>query len=67
MSVAEIEKMTSAERLETMERLWDAISHDINSPESPSWHEEVLKQRREKIDSGEAKFYTLEEVKTQFS
>lgn len=66
MSVAEIEKMTAVERLEAMERLWDAMCHDETEPEPPAWHEDVLAQRRARIESGEAKFYTLDEVKKYF-
>ena len=67
MGIAEIRSMTSSERLETMERLWDALCHDPVEPSSPAWHKDVLSQRRERIESGEAKFYTLDEVKSHFA
>ena len=67
MSIAEITKMSPSERLETMENLWDALSHDVEEPKSPEWHEDVLDDRRKRIESGEAKFHTLEEVKAHFS
>lgn len=63
MITAEIENMTAAERLRTMESLWDAICHDTAEPDSPSWHEDVLSERRKKIESGEAIFISLEETK----
>ncbi len=67
MSIVEITKMSPIERLETMENLWDALCHDAEKPKSPEWHEEVLDQRRKKIESGEAEFHSLEEVKAHFS
>lgn len=67
MSIAEITNMSSIERLETMERLWDALCHESEEPSSPSWHEGTLNQRRKRIESGKAKFYTLDEVKAYFA
>lgn len=66
MSITDIQKMTTNERLEAMEHLWDSLTHDSQSVKSPEWHEEALKARREHIESGEAKFYTLEQVKSHF-
>ncbi len=67
MSIAEITSMTSSERLETMELLWDALCHDAVEPSSPNWHEDILSQRRQRIESGKTKFYTLDEVKSHFA
>ncbi|MBK1876703.1 addiction module protein [Pelagicoccus mobilis] len=63
MSITEIEKMTPPERLRAMEALWDALCHEKTEPASPNWHEDVLSQRRSRIESGEAKFYSIEEAK----
>ena len=63
MSIAEIEKMTNPERLRVMEALWDALCHDKSEPESPEWHGDILAERRRKIESGEAKFISIEEAK----
>lgn len=66
MSIAEIKNMTTAERLEAMELLWDALCHEDIEIGSPDWHEPILDKRRQRINSGKAKFYTLEEVKKRF-
>jgi len=63
MSSAEIEKMTNSERLRTMEALWDALCHEDAEPESPQWHGDILAERRRKIESGEARFISIEEAK----
>ncbi len=65
MSIAEIEKMTTSERLRTMEALWDALCHSPSKPDSPSWHEGVLNERRKKIQSGEARFLSLDEARNR--
>jgi putative addiction module component (TIGR02574 family) len=68
MSVAEIRReiaqLTNAERIELSMWLWESI--DENEIESPAWHAQVLAQRESEIESGNAKFLTLDEVKKQF-
>ena len=63
MSITEIKNMTTVERLEAMELLWDALCHEEKEIESPAWHESILNQRRQRIESGEARFYTLDQLK----
>jgi hypothetical protein len=66
MSTAEIQKMTTRERVAAMEQLWDALCHDEAEPASPAWHEAVLTKRKEKMNSTEARFFTLDQVRDQF-
>ena len=63
MTTEEIKKMNFRERLQTMELLWDSLLEDEYRLESPAWHEDVLRKRKEKIDSNEAKFISLDELK----
>ena len=63
MTIAEISKMSVLERLQTMEALWDSLTHDPAEIKSPKWHEEILSDRKEKIKSGETNFISLEELK----
>ncbi|MCH2156494.1 MAG: addiction module protein [Opitutales bacterium] len=55
--------MSNKEKLRAMEALWDCLCHQEKEPESPSWHNDLLDRRRARIESGEAKFYSLEEAK----
>ncbi len=66
MSTAEIEKMSTSERLSAMEKLWDALCHEGTEPSSPDWHQKVLQQRRERMNSSEARFFTLDQIRDQF-
>ena len=66
MSIAKIEKMSTAERLTAMEQLWDALCHEEKEIVSPQWHKAVLEKRRERLSSGEARFYTMEQLKELF-
>jgi hypothetical protein len=65
MSTADLQKMSTAERLQAMEALWDALCHESEEPKSPEWHRGVLAGRKRRIQSGEAKFMTLEEARAR--
>jgi len=54
-----------AERLQTMEQLWDSLCRVTELP-SPEWHQDVLADRKARALRGEAKFLTLDEVKSRF-
>jgi hypothetical protein len=63
MNTSEIQQMSPSERLQSMEILWDAICHDSEEPPSPVWHGAVLADRKRLIESGEAAFLSLEDVR----
>jgi len=65
MTIAEISKMSIRERLQTMEALWDSLTHEPTEINSPKWHEEILSSRKEKIENGNADFIPLEELKSK--
>ncbi|QII13623.1 hypothetical protein KsCSTR_42440 [Candidatus Kuenenia stuttgartiensis] len=65
MIIPEIKKMSTVERLQAMEELWDALCHEEHEIESPAWHEEILDKRKKKIESGKAEFISIEELKTK--
>jgi putative addiction module component (TIGR02574 family) len=58
-----LNEMSVAEKLQTMEALWQSLSADPMAVESPAWHEEELARRERKIASGEAKFIEWEKAK----
>ncbi|MBI4026272.1 MAG: addiction module protein [Verrucomicrobia bacterium] len=63
MDATQIEQMSFAERIQTMELLWRAISSHPEEVSSPSWHGELLAERTAKIERGEAAFLTIDQVK----
>ena len=65
MTIAEISKMSVLERLQTMEALWDSLTREPSEIKSPEWHEEILSDRKEKIESGNADFISLEDLKSK--
>jgi len=63
MKASEIHNMGIAERLQTMEAIWDSLLHEDTEIESPSWHNDILKKRRKTIEDGNAKLTSLDELK----
>jgi hypothetical protein len=63
IGTAEIEKMTLEEKLDAMELLWKSISQQPDHVPSPRWHGDIISERLAKIDSGHAKFLSIEEAR----
>ena len=58
-----LDEMTVEDKLQAMEALWESLSADPATIESPAWHEEELRERERKIASGEAGFIDWEKAK----
>lgn len=67
IEAAEIQKMTIAERVRTMERLWDSLCTDEDQTPSPSWHLDVLAERKARVQRGDVKLLTLDQLKKRIS
>ncbi|WP_024538719.1 addiction module protein [Comamonas badia] len=52
MTAIDIAELPVAEKLMLMEKLWDALSAQAASAAVPTWHQEVLVQRLQRLDSG---------------
>jgi putative addiction module component (TIGR02574 family) len=62
MTTLNIEKLSVAERIQAMEDIWDSLVPHQTEIESPQWHYDVLKQRKQKIENGDARFISFEEL-----
>lgn len=51
-----LRKMTLADKLEMMELLWADISQQPAELPSPSWHRDVLEERRRLVAAGKLRF-----------
>lgn len=60
---SDIEHMTVAERFQAMEVIWGSFLKSPEDVSSRAWHGQVLSKRLTKVEAGEAKFLTLEELK----
>ena len=62
---SEIERMSVTERLQAMDQLWDSLTRDSDEIPSPEWHQEVLADRKARAQRGEAKFLTMDQLRSR--
>jgi putative addiction module component (TIGR02574 family) len=60
-SLQQILKLSTAERLLLIEKIWDSI--DPETLPVPESHKEEIDRRLERLKKGKAKFYSWNEVK----
>ena len=66
MSIAlPLETMSIAEKLETMETLWDDLCRHADKIAVPEWHREVLTVREADLREGKESFTDWETAKDQ--
>ncbi|MDG4867872.1 addiction module protein [Guyparkeria sp. 1SP6A2] len=58
-----LDEMTTLEKLEALERIWSDLSESTQEIASPAWHEDELVGRQEQIDTGQARFVDIDQVK----
>ena len=58
-----LEKMTTEDKIKTMESIWDDLCKRADSISSPSWHEKVLHDREEGVKEGNNEFVDLDRAK----
>jgi hypothetical protein len=58
-----LREMTRAEKLKTIDQIWDDLMKNPDEIPSPDWHTEVLSARAQRIKTGEAVFKDFEENK----
>ena len=52
----QLDQMTLEEKLRTMEALWDDLCRHEDQIQSPPWHEEILREREKRVQSGQETF-----------
>jgi hypothetical protein len=66
MSTAiQIERMSRVEKLQTMEAIWEDLSHADPEIESPAWHEVVLKETEARVAAGQERIADWEMAKRE--
>lgn len=58
-----LDKMTVADKLALMERLWDDLSRRPENVPSPQWHGDVLAQRMAAVRDGRTDFVSWDDAK----
>ena len=63
--IAQIERMSVTERVQLKEWLWEARRLKSGEISSPEWHWDILAERKARARRGEAKFLTLDQLRTR--
>jgi hypothetical protein len=63
----QIDRMTLAEKLRTMEMLWDELCRREADIPVPSWQKEILDERERLIEQGKARFSNWENARKRLS
>lgn len=64
-STIQIERMSRAEKLQTMEALWADLSKAEAEVESPPWHEGLLKEVEVRVAAGQERIADWETAKRE--
>jgi len=60
-----IKQMSREEKLRAMEALWEDLSSDEQSIQSPAWHESILEETEERVQSGKENILDWQEAKKE--
>jgi len=59
--------MSTVERFQTMEAIWDSLLYENVGIESPEWHKDILAERKRKIETGKAEFIPIAKLKVSLN
>ena len=62
-----LDSMSVSEKLQLMEDVWTSLCQNTGDVQSPEWHEEVLSERRRRLEAGETKVSSWDEAKARLS
>ena len=62
----DIGSMSVAERLKAIEEIRDSLSQHADEVPLPESHGDILADRKARAESGEAKFLTLDQLRSRF-
>jgi len=65
VSTLHLEKMSRAEKLQTMEAIWADLSKDGADIESPAWHKGALKETEARVAAGQERIADWETAKRE--
>ncbi|PKN00037.1 MAG: addiction module antitoxin RelB [Elusimicrobia bacterium HGW-Elusimicrobia-2] len=58
-----LEQMSIEEKVQAMETIWSDLCENADSLVSPSWHKNILREREDRVNSGDEKFVNWDKAK----
>ena len=65
LAMEQISRMSSSERVEAMELLWESFSIEGIEYPSPDWHSKILAERSDIINAGKATWLSVDELQVR--
>jgi len=65
ISTLQISQMSREEKLRVLEAIWAELSRDDVQVESPTWHEEVLKETEARVVAGRERIVDWQAAKQE--
>jgi hypothetical protein len=63
--MAEIKQLSREEKLRVMEAIWEDLSSEDQSLQSPAWHESLLQETEQRVQSGQEQAIDWKEAKKE--
>jgi len=60
-----LDRMTTSEKLQALEAIWDALCDDPESVPSPPWHSEILRTREQRAQEDASRFIDWDQTKQE--
>lgn len=60
-----LDQMSTEDKLQIMDALWESLSREGEDIASPDWHRAVIEERLRKVEAGEAELIPLKELKAR--
>lgn len=61
----QLDKLTNEEKIQIMEAVWEDLCKNVENFKSPAWHQDILKDREQRVNSGESQFKDWDQAKKQ--
>lgn len=58
-----LDQMTTAEKLQVLEQIWEDLSRNAQEIPCPSWHQDILQARDKRVQEGSAQFIDWHDAK----
>jgi len=63
--ILEIKQMSREEKLRVMEVLWEDLSSEDQLIQAPAWHQSLLQETEQRVQSGQEKILDWKEAKKE--
>jgi putative addiction module component (TIGR02574 family) len=64
--IEELHKLSREEKIQLAQMLWEDVANEQDNDNLPEDHKEILEERLSRINKGEAKFRSWEDVRRKY-